>query len=126
MSIPVSLDELRRAIEATTSSPYLLSVGADGRPHCVSVSVEWRADALVTGVGNTTGANASARPLVSLVWPPSEPGGHSLIVDATATTAGGGDGRMILEPTRAVLHRTVATPDASAAGESDCRPVYRP
>jgi hypothetical protein len=76
----------------------------------------------LAGIGNTTGANASARPLVSLVWPPSEPGGHSLIVDATATTAGD-DGRVILEPTRAVLHRTVATPNASAAGESDCRPV---
>jgi hypothetical protein len=40
----------------------------------------------------------------------------------SATTAGD-DGRVILEPTRAVLHRTVATPNASAAGESDCRPV---
>jgi hypothetical protein len=59
------------------------------------------------------------------VWPPLEPGGHSLIVDATAAAADRSERQLRLSPTGAVLHRTVPGADAST-GEADCRPVYRP
>jgi|SRR5450759_1954815 hypothetical protein len=108
MSIPVSLEGLRDEIDRATASPYLVTVGADGRPHCVSVAVGWETGLLVADAGNTTVANATSRPLVSLVWPPGQPGGHSLIVDATATVGDGSARRVVLAPTSAVLHRTVS------------------
>jgi hypothetical protein len=108
MSIPVPLEGLRDEIDRALASPYLVTVGADGRPHCVSVAVGWATGLLVTDAGNTTVANARARPLVSLVWPPGQPGGHSLIVDATATVDDGSTRRVGLDPTSAVLHRTVS------------------
>ncbi len=102
MSIAVSLDELRARTEEFTTDAYLLTVRDDGRSHSVAVPVRWEGDALVVPVGNTTAANASARPLVALLWPPNEPGGFSLIVDADARV----DGQEItLQPTNAVLHR---------------------
>jgi hypothetical protein len=108
MSIPVALEGLRDEIDRATAAPYLVTVGTDGRPHCVNLVVGWEAGLLVADAGNTTVANATSRPLVSLVWPPGQPGGHSLIVDATATVSDGSARRVALAPTSAVLHRTVA------------------
>ncbi len=123
----MSLEELRNAIDATITTPYLVSVGDDGRPHCVSVSITWTEEALATGVGNTTFTNAVTRPLVTLVWPPSELGGHSLIVDATAAAADGPRRQLRLNPTGAVLHRTVTVPGAApSTDDSDCRPLSDP
>ena len=120
----MSIEELRRETDAATMTPYLVTVRDDGRPHCVSVSVTWTGDHITVGVGNKTFTNAVTRPLVTLVWPPSTPGGHSLIVDATAATADGPEGQLQLSPTGAVLHRTVTIPGAST-GDPDCRPVSR-
>lgn len=123
----MSLEQLQREIDAAApASPYLVTVGADGRPHSVSVSVAWERDTLVAGAGNTTFTNAVTRPLVSLVWPPSEVGGFSLIVDATAAAAEHRDRVLVLTPTSAVLHRTVPADSGSSVGASDCRPVTRP
>ena len=107
MSIPVPLEGLRAEIDRAAASPYLVTVSADGRPHCVSVAVGWEGGRLVADAGNTTVVNATSRPLVSLVWPPGEPGGHSLIVDASASAGAGPARRVVLTPTSAVLHRTV-------------------
>ena len=82
MSIAVALDELRAQIGAFTTDAYLLTVRDDGRAHSVAVPVRWEGDDLVVPAGNTTAANAAARPLVALLWPPPERGGYSLIVDA--------------------------------------------
>ena len=38
MSIAVELEQLRDAIDATDRAPYFLTVGDDGRPHCVAVA----------------------------------------------------------------------------------------
>jgi hypothetical protein len=105
MSIPVPLEGLRDEIDRAAASPYLVTVGPEGRPHCVGVAVGWEAEVLVADVGHRTIANTTARPLVSLVWPPSRSGGHTLIVDATATAAAGSTRRVLLAPTSAVLHR---------------------
>jgi hypothetical protein len=107
MSIPVPLEELRDEIDRATAAAYLVTVDADGRPRCVNVAVGWEADRLVVDAGNTTVANATSRPLVSLVWPPGQSGGHSLIVNATATVGDESARRVVLAPTSAVLHRPV-------------------
>jgi len=69
---------------------------------------------------------------VSLLWPPDDVGGYSLIVDAEVTgTAGTGSGDNLVRvrPTRAVLHRPAPTaPDAPpVAGDgcaADCIPLF--
>ncbi len=123
MSIPVALDELRDQIRRFALAPYLLSVSDDARPHAVAVAAVWQGDALVMEVGKRSAANASARPQVSLLWPPNEPGGYSLIVDGRAA-ATSGDGGLAFTPTRAVLHRPAATPDAAKPGcSADCAPI---
>ncbi len=121
MSIAVSLDKLRDQMVAFTTDAYLLTVRDDGRAHSVAVPVRWADDTLVVPAGNTTAANAEARPLVALLWPPPERGGYSLIVDATVVgVAEIDDGREVtLQPTRAVLHR----PAPSGPG-NDCAPVF--
>jgi hypothetical protein len=120
VSVPVSLDRLREEISGFESEPYLLTVSDDERPHCVSAVIAWQGDAIVIGAGNRTAANASSRPSVSLLWPPNEPGGYSLIVDGTVTSASGagaGGNVVVVEPTGAVLHRS------AAGGGADCAPV---
>lgn len=113
MSIPVSLDQLGDEIARAVTAPYLVTVGDDGRPHCVSVAVRWEAGLLITDVGRTTVANATVRPLVTVVWPPGRPGELTLIVDATAAT--GSTSGVRLSPTSAVLHRA-PPPDPPLAG----------
>jgi hypothetical protein len=53
-----------------------------------------------------------------MLWPPAEPGDHSLIVDGTAAVEQRDDGgRVTVQPTRAVLHRP-----AGGAPEAENRP----
>jgi hypothetical protein len=116
VSIAVELDELRARIEEFTTDAYLLTVSDDGRAHSGAVPVQWDDDELVVPAGRTSVANARARSLVALLWPPNERGQYSLIVDAVAARAD--HGAVHLRPTRAVLHR----PAPSGAG-SDCQTV---
>jgi hypothetical protein len=120
MSIAVGLDELRTQIEQF-ATPYVLTVSDDGRAHSVAVSVGWRGDDLVVPAGRTTSRNATTRPLVALLWPPTTADGYSLIVDATfvagAEIPGGQE--LTLRPTKAVLHRA-----APSGVGSDCTPVF--
>ena len=127
MSIVVEIGRLREEI-ARHGPAYLLTVSRDGRPHAVAGSVEWSDGALVGGVGHRTAENIAERPLVSLLWPPAEPGGYSLIVDATAALEGAGEARPRARfvPTRAVLHRPAAEDKPAAPGcGADCVPLLR-
>lgn len=108
MSIAVVLDELREVIGRRENLAFLLTVGPDARSHCVAVQVSWIDDELVVAAGNCSCDNARARPLVSLLWPPADPGEFSLIVDATVTStigSGVGNSHIVAAPTKAVLHR---------------------
>jgi hypothetical protein len=107
MSVPVALDKLRDEIARFGPSPYVITVSDDGRPHAVAVTVAWDGDRLVAGAGRTTSANAGARPLISMLWPPYEADGYSLIVDGEASLDAD---RLLLTPGRAVLHRPKAGP----------------
>jgi hypothetical protein len=123
MSIAVSLDRLREETQRFGATPYLLTVSDDARAHATAVTVEWQGDELVMGVGSRSARNAAARPEASLLWPPFEPGGYSLISDGVVRDLG--DERVAFAPTRAVLHRPAAEPiskDGSACA-SDCVPL---
>ena len=123
MSIPVPVTDLAGAL-ADYDYAYLLTVSDDGRPHAVAVSPRLVDGVLRAGVGHRSTVNAVARPdAVSLVWPPSESGGYSLIVDGAASI----DGEIIsVRPAKAVLHRPapsdVGPVEAGACG-SDCVPL---
>jgi hypothetical protein len=127
--LPVELAPLRDALDRYGSVAYFLSVSGDGRPHAVELEVSWvETGELVVHPGNSTAANVQVRPLVSLVWPPTERGGYSLIVDAavvTVASAGRGDNTVVLAPTSAVEHRRGRSddPDSRAHG-SDCVRVF--
>jgi hypothetical protein len=129
MSIPVALDRLRAEMARYPTAPYLLTAGADGRPHAVAVTVDWEGDTLVAEVGARTAANVEARALVALLWPPAEAGGFSLIVDGEAHARPAADGRVVVvRPTKGVLHRPAPTPapatdDRGSACGSDCVPL---
>jgi hypothetical protein len=127
VSLPVSLERLRQEVARYQGPAYLLTVGPDGRPHSVALTPSWSGDELVMAPGNSSLANAGARRLVSLLWPPAGAGGYSLIVDATVSSASGagrGDNVLSVRPTKAVLHRPAAPEPGGSASGSDCVPVY--
>jgi hypothetical protein len=124
MSIPVALERLADEARRFALAPYLLTVSEDARPHAVAVTVSWEGAALAMEVGKRSASNATARPQVSLLWPPNEPGGYSLIVDGSAASVSGS--RITVTPTSAVLHRPAATADAAKPGcSADCVPILR-
>jgi hypothetical protein len=126
MSIPVALEQLQVESRRFALAPYLLTVSDDARPHAVAVAAAWDGAALAMDVGKRSARNAAARPQVSLLWAPNERDGYSLIVDGTARVTDDG-ARVVVTPTRAVLHRPAATPaDAAAPGcSADCVPILR-
>jgi hypothetical protein len=138
MSVSVELARVQDEVGKRGAGAFLLTVSEDGRPHVVAVEVGWAGAALVMSAGRSSVRNAGARPGVSLLWPPADAGGYSLIVDgeavAEANPAGDG-GRVTIEVSRAVLHRpslgegveaapAVSDLDATACG-SDCVPLLR-
>jgi hypothetical protein len=115
MSIGVELDKVREQTERFGASPYLLTVSDDGRPHATAVTVRWEGDELVAGVGRRSAANVEDRPDVSLLWPPVDADGLSLIVDGAARVV---DGEVAVAPGHAILHRQRADGPGS-----DCAPL---
>lgn len=83
---------------------YLITVGDDYRVHTVTVNPVLREGILDVGsIGGRTCSNVARHRDATLLWPPPEPGGYSLIVDgrATVTRTGG----LQVSPVRALLHR---------------------
>src|SRR4051794_38182527 len=113
MSVKVELDRLREELDGFGRQAYLLTVTGDGRPHAVAVAPAWEGDDLVVETGTGSAANAGERPRVTLLWPPQDAGGYSLIVDGSARSDGI---RVSVSPSSAVLHR----PAPDRPGDSDC------
>ena len=86
---------------------YLITVGDDGRPHVVAlrpqlVTVADRSVVRFAAGSRRAAHNIGQRPDVTIVFPPTDEGGMSLIVDG----AGVVDADHIdIDPTWAVLHR---------------------
>ena len=119
MSVKVDLGELGQHLQRHPFA-YLLTVGEDLRAHAVAVTPTLEEGGLLmTGLGRRTSANIAERPDVSLVWPPYEPGGYSLIVDGRATVI---DETARVEPGHAVLHRPAdhAPEGGAGAGGTGC------
>ena len=114
MSIKVELHELRAVAAQQAPFAYLLTVSDDASAHAVAITPDIGDASITCEAGNRSCANASARPNVSLLWPPARPDDYSLIVDGHASVDGS---RVVITPERAVRHRP-----APGAG-SDCAPV---
>jgi hypothetical protein len=119
MSIDGSLQQLADTL-ARYPFAYLLTVGDNERAHAVAVHATLADDTLLVGQpGGKTSANLAAHPLVTLVWPPTDPSDYSLIVDGVGSMQGD---KLAITPTRAVLHRP-ARPRTATTGDgcaSDC------
>ncbi|HET8615178.1 MAG TPA: hypothetical protein VFL94_06605 [Actinomycetales bacterium] len=117
MSIPVPLAELAETMQRYPFG-YLLTVSEGERVHAVQASAAVDGDRLrVPSLGRRTLANCTERPSVTLLWPPVDEGGYSLIVDGQAEPS---DGGVLVSPSRAVLHRAGVMPAPSAADAGAC------
>ncbi len=134
MSVQVPVEELAAVLDRRSNLAYLLTVGDDGRTHCVASRVEWLGDELVVPAGKTSVRNAETRRHVVLLSPPAaglpspgpEEDGYSLIVDADVTAADvqerTAERSVRVRPTHAVLHRPAVAPDGGRS--NDCVRVY--
>jgi hypothetical protein len=122
VSIPVEIDDLTEALERFGSG-YLLTT-TEGRVKVVTVDPVSAGTGLrIAAPGRGTARNLAANPAVTLVFPPLERHGHTLLVDGTAEVDG--DDVVVL-PTSAVLHRPAAHADGPLPADGcghDCEPV---
>lgn len=124
MSVAVAIDALKDKVAEFGRTPFLVTVGADGRAHVVSVRADVDAANLRVSAGRTSRANAGTNPSVTLLWPAPAGGPYSLIVDGEVDRVDDPEESLLIVPTRAVLHRVadastdlpscVAVEDASA------------
>ncbi len=135
MSIPVDLDELAAAM-ADYPTAFLVTVNEDLRVHAVQVHPKLSDGALrIAEPGRRTSANLAARPNVTVLFPPYEVGGYTLLVDGHASPAGSPDGApagakgVAIVPAAAVLHRAASSPVSDSADPdacvNDCVPLDR-
>ncbi|MGB8386742.1 pyridoxamine 5'-phosphate oxidase family protein [Mycobacterium sp.] len=128
--------DLERLAAALPGYPfaYLITVDDGYRVHTVTVEPRLRnlpecpdrprAIVDVGLIGGRTRENLARRSDVTLLWPPPEPGGYSLIVDGSAEVTDTDDDavRLGVVPTRALLHRDAGpgSPDAARGCLHDC------
>jgi len=124
--------DLERLAAALPDYPYAYLITVDDGFRVHTVTVEPRLRDLPDGgavvdvglIGGRTRENLTQRSDVTLLWPPREPGGYSLIVDGDATleASDAEAARLDVVPTRALLHRD-ADPDSPGAAKGclhDC------
>lgn len=115
MSIKVETGSIGETMQGFAFA-YLLTLGTSPRPHVVAVGVTAVDGSLrVSGVGRSSRRNIEGNDAVTLLWPPPEAGGYTLIVDGAAGVRGD---EVVVVPERAVLHRPA--PDAPAPAEGAC------
>jgi hypothetical protein len=105
---------LAEAISHYGHEAYLLTVAKDG-PHTSNVTIELRGGCIGCNAGVSAAKNCAREPNVSLFWPPTEPGGHALIVNGTAASEHRLTGVTMAEitVTKSVLHRPGPNPNDS-------------
>jgi hypothetical protein len=115
VSVPVDLGDLGAHVVERGAVAYLLTTSNDGRPHAVSTAFSVSDRGFECRVGNKTATNVEQRALVSLLWPARHGDDYSLIVDGDGSLVGANPWRVVVRPTRAVLHR-----------QADCVPIDLP
>lgn len=122
MSIPVEIGDLKAALE-DFGSGYLLTT-THGRVKVVTVDPEYADGGLrVARPGRGTLVNLAANPTVTVVFPPVEARGHSLLIDGTAEVDGED---VVVRPASAVLHRPASHADGPLPADGcghDCAPL---
>lgn len=128
MSILIDLARLAGTLQEFGSG-YLVTTGDDGRAKVVTVDPEVSAGKVVLPPSKGSARNLATNPAATLVFPPMQAKGYTLLVDGTAE----GDEQSIrFTPHSAVLHRPAShadgPPPPAGAGEqsgceSDCRPA---
>lgn len=119
MSIKVDPDGLAAALADYGSAHVLSTDGSQVRTVCADVE-------LIDGVfhvpwSKSTAKNIGTNPSITLLFPPPQHHGYSLIVDGTADDTGE---QFMVTPTSAVLHRPASHADGPIAPgtcEHDCR-----
>ncbi|GAA1546912.1 pyridoxamine 5'-phosphate oxidase family protein [Nocardioides humi] len=124
MSIPVDPADLRQAL-ADFGSGYLLTTSSP-QVKVVTVDPVAGADGVlrVAGPGRGTLRNLAENPAVTLVFPPRERHGYTLLVDGTAVVERDSD--VVVTAATAVLHRPAAHADGPLPPDGcghDCAPV---
>lgn len=121
MSVKVDLDRLADELAKYTFA-YLVTVDDGYHAHTVAVEPVFDGRVLDVGsVGGSTRRNIIAHGEVTLVWPPAERGGYSLIIDGQGQP---GDDALTVVPNRAVLHRKAAPGVPTKPGcKDDCMPL---
>ena len=118
MSKPVDMHALANAV-TDYGFAYLITIADGDSIHTSAVQPTFEGGSLfVPAPSSRVRANTAQRPKVSLVWPPPEPDGYSLIVDGVAQREGD---NLRVVPTRAILHRPeiIAPPDGDSC-VADC------
>lgn len=122
MSVKVDVHELADRMR-DYGFAYLLTVTDDQRTRAVAITPTAADGGLrfTDGLGRGTRANLSVRPDVTVLWPPADAGGYTLIADGRVTVD---DDVATFVPEHAVLHRPAdhGTPGPSGCG-NDCVPV---
>lgn len=116
MSEAVDLSELADIV-ARFRLAYLLTVGDDGRVHAAAIQPRLAGERIeIPALGRRSRHNAAARSTVTLLWPPVDGAGYSLIVDGEAQPA---DDILCVSPAGAVLHQSApgARPERPCAAQ---------
>jgi hypothetical protein len=121
MSVKVDLDQLADALADFTFA-YLITVGDDYHAHTVAVEPVFTNGVIDVGaIGKSTRTNVAHHDGVTLVWPPREPGGYTLIVDGVGRPT---ESALTVVPSRAVLHRRALPGATTKPGcKDDCVPL---
>ncbi len=99
---------------------YLITITPHGRVHTSVVHPAVGGGAVTVAASDRVRTNVRAHPELSLVWPPPDATGYSLIVDGVGDER---DGVLTLTPSRAILHRPATEPSAPGAADGcvqDC------
>lgn len=108
---------------ADRGAGYLLTSGADGRVKAVTVEPVLREGVLHCPGSRGSARNLAAHPAATLLFPPEQSRGHTLLIDGTATAD---DGGIAFTPESAVWHRPAdhadGPTDQTGCGH-DCAPV---
>lgn len=118
-----ALARLEAAVQERGEGAYVMTASTDGRPHVTYAPVRWASDGLVAQIGSRTALNAEANPVATFLFPVRSPDDYSLIVDGSAVVEAGRQ-RLVLTPTRAVLHRPGAPADPTSSCTADCVPLF--
>jgi hypothetical protein len=114
-----SVTSLAQALDEYGYQAYLLTVSPDG-PHASHVQVTLAGGELQFAVGNTARRNTASNANVSLLWPPRETGGYSIVVNGMLKIDED-DGRARVAINKSVFHRPGPPADPGGACSSDCQ-----